>query len=318
MRVLVTGAAGFIGSNLVKHLLSEDHQVCGIDDLRSGNMKFLENLGCQGLSFYTNSFSSPDVLSLIRKKQFDTVVHLAATPRVGFSIKYPLKTFENNVSNTMSLIDACVGNIERFVFSSSSSVYGDAEEYPTHEGMSKKPKSPYSLQKSYIEDVLKMYSVLYDFDSAALRFFSVFGPNSLGNSSYSTVIGAWLTAIKNNQLGIMRGDGNQTRDFCYVDNVTDAISKACTSPRTLRGEVINVGCGSSYSLQDVKRYIKNTHFPEFETQTEENSVFDVVNTHASIEKAEKLLAYKPIIELYDGIDKTVSWYNDNWDWVMTL
>lgn len=311
-KILVTGAAGFIGSNLYNHLTKLGHEVHGVDNLRTGKLAFLGNCHIE-----ICDFSNKKTLAWIKSGTFDVVIHLAAIPRVGYSIANPLETHEGNLTKTLELMQACVGNVERFVFASSSSVYGDAE-LPTHEGMQKHPKSPYSLQKSCVEDYLGLYSDLYSMDSVCLRFFSVFGPNSLGSSSYATVIAAWLTAIKSGGVAYMNGDGSQTRDFCYVDNITDAIAKAAVAGRTFRGECINVGCGMSHSLLDVKRYVKNVHYPEFETMPRDNISADVKNTQASLEKAESLLGYKPTIDLYEGIDRTVRWYEDNWEMIKTL
>ena len=191
----------------------------------------------------TSDFASVNVLTKVKSGVYDSVFHLAAIPRVSYSVEHPLETHETNVNKTLHLMDACVGNVKRFVFASSSSVYGGADILPTPETHPKNPKSPYALQKSIIEDYLKVYSLLYGLESIALRFFNVFGPNQLGHSPYSTAVSAWLTAIKNGKSMRSDGDGSQSRDLCYVDNVVDVCIRASQHEKNLGAEVFNVACG---------------------------------------------------------------------------
>ena len=188
--VLVTGGAGFIGSNLAKRCLDEGWEVDIVDDMSNGHMEFVPH----GHPVITKDFAHPDVIHEIKQGRYDVVFHLAAVPRVSYSVEHPLETNHTNVSRTLALMDACRDNVRRFVFASSSSVYGGADVLPTHEGIKKNPKSPYALQKSIIEDYLVMYRDLYKLESCALRFFNVFGPNQLGDSPYATAVSAWLTA----------------------------------------------------------------------------------------------------------------------------
>jgi len=198
MKIMVTGGAGFIGSNLVNRSIKEGLNVKIVDDLSNGNKHFLSTTALNNLM--VSDFASDEVLSEIRYGGYDAVIHLAAVPRVSYSVEHPLETNDTNVSKTLRLMEACRGNVRRFVFASSSSVYGDSKSLPTSEDDDKRPNSPYALQKSIIEDYLKLYHKLYGLDSASLRFFNVFGPNQLGDSPYSTAISAWLTAIKNGNL----------------------------------------------------------------------------------------------------------------------
>ena len=223
-RALVTGAAGFIGSNLVRRLLDEDWDVTGVDDLSSGNLDLIE--GCKGLRLVVNDFACEAIVDAINRKEFDVVFHLAAIPRVSYSVEQPAETTLTNVAGTCALMEACRGNIKRFVYSSSSSVYGGADVMPTPVTHPRDPKSPYAWQKSSIEDLLRIFGNLYNFDSVCLRYFNVFGPNQYGDSPYSTAISAWCHAIKNGATLRKDGTGDQSRDMCYVDNVVDVNVRA--------------------------------------------------------------------------------------------
>ena len=245
MKVLITGAAGFVGSNLFRRCLEEGWEVRGVDDLSNGHMEFLQPEWHS--SVLQCSFSDQRVLDAIKTKEFDIVFHIAAVPRVSYSVEYPLETNDVNVTQTLKLMEACRDNVKRFVFASSSSVYGGAKNMPTPENEPKDPKSPYALQKSIIEDYLKQYFQLYGLDSACLRFFNVFGPNQLGDSPYATAVSAWLSAIEKGEFMRSDGTGDHSRDRCYVDNVTDACVRAAKFEGLLFADCFNVACGDRTS-----------------------------------------------------------------------
>jgi len=310
MHVLVTGGAGFIGSNLVKRCLDEGWDVDTVDDLSNGHLEFVPH----GQAVITKDFAHADVLHEIKQGRYDVIFHLAAVPRVSYSVEHPLETNHVNVSRTLALMDACRDNVKRFVFASSSSVYGGADILPTSENERKNPKSPYALQKSIIEDYLVLYRDLYKLDSVCLRFFNVFGPNQLGDSPYSTAVSAWLTAIKKGIPLRSDGDGSQSRDMCYVDNVVDACVKAGNVSGLLNAECINVACGDRTTNRDIiielgKRY------PGAQVCNAPWRAGDVMHTQADVTKAQQLLGYVPLVRFWEGLDRTVKWYEDNWDWV---
>ena len=176
--VLLTGGAGFIGSNLAKALVNLGVNVDIVDNMSNGHIEFVP----KGCNLIVSDFSDDKVLQGVKSGKYDVVFHLAAIPRVSYSVEHPVETHETNVNATLKLMDACRGNINRFVFASSSSVYGGADVLPTPPSSPKNPKSPYALQKSIIEDYLNLYYSLYGMDSVSLRFFNVFGPNQLGDS----------------------------------------------------------------------------------------------------------------------------------------
>ena len=302
---LVTGAAGFIGSNLCRKLLEEGWKVTGVDDLSSGHLELVSSL--KGLTMVLNDFASEFILDAVSKKEFDIVFHVAAVPRVSYSVENPADTTLNNVGKTVKLMEACRGNIDRFVFSSSSSVYGGAEVMPTPVDQPRDPKSPYAWQKSSVEDLLRMFGNLYDFDSVCLRYFNVFGPNQYGDSPYSTAISAWCHAVKEGLPLRKDGTGEQSRDMCYVDNVVDVNIRAANHEGTFKGEAFNVACGDRTSNNQILAKFQEK-FGELNINQAPFRPGDVMHTQADISETEKVFGYKPLVRFWDGLDKTFEWW----------
>lgn len=316
VKALVTGGAGFIGSNLSNKLHSMGWDVEIVDDLSNGHVEFL-HVDLKSERLWQEDFTCFDVLKKIRNKEYDYVFHLAANPRVSFSIEHPAETHETNVLKTLILLDACKDNVKRFVFAASSASYGESERLPTDELCADKPVSPYALQKLIVEKYLKLYSKLYGLDSVCLRFFNVFGPNQLGDSPYSTAISAWLTAIKRGKSMRSDGDGSQTRDMCYVDNIVECLIKSAIAVDRLDGEVINVGVGESVSNAEILSYLKSK-FPQAVSHSAPWRPGDVMHTLADITKAKKLVGYDPKITFWQGLDVTIEWFENNWQWLKKL
>lgn len=314
-RCLITGASGFIGSNLFKRCLDEGFNVVGVDDFSNGHVEFLppKSLG----NIWRKDFASKVVLSAIKKQKFAYVVHLAALPRVSYSVEHPLETHETNVTKTLELMDTCRGNVKRFIFASSSSVYGGASVLPTHELTIKDPKSPYATQKSIIEDYLKLYYDLYHFESVCLRFFNVFGKNQIAGGAYATAISAWLNAIKRGFPMRSDGDGTQSRDMCHVDNVVDACVKAVKYSGDLRGRCYNVACGEATTNNDILDYMKK-RYPGSRHVDAPWRAGDVMHTLADIGRAKEELGYEPLVRVWDGLEKTCDWFDANWEVIANL
>ena len=327
-RVLVTGGLGFIGSNLVKRLVRDGYKVEVVDDLSNGTLDSIKELNVRSvplalLSHYLKSqreecdvlcihgdFADIQVLSRIAEKKYDVVFHLAAVPRVEYSVENPAITTDINVMRTVSLMTACVQNVEKFVFSSSSAIYGNVENnYPSVESGNSAPTSPYGLQKEVIEKYCKLYFDLYDLDSVCLRYFNVYGPGQMGDSPYSTAVSAWMDKIKKSLPLRSDGDGEQTRDMVYVDDVVQANMLCALSTNKLRGEIINVGTGNSISNKDILDLLSKRF--KFSVNKAPERKGDVKHTKANISKAESLLGFKAETSFEDGLEKTINWWNLN-------
>lgn len=316
-RVMITGGAGFVGSNLVRRCIAEGFDVLVADDLSNGHVEFLPK---EYLTLKKADFSSQKILSDIKKNKVDFVVHLAALPRVSYSVEHPLETHEVNVNKTLQLFNACCGNVERVVFASSSSVYGGADELPTPETAPVNPKSPYAHQKSVGEYYLRFFSETRGLEGVSLRFFNIFGPNQVANlSPYACAVSSWLSSIKGNRKLRSDGTGEQSRDLCYVDNVTDAIVKAIKCPFKLNATAINIACGDRITNNEILGYLKQRYqLSDDQITNAPWRAGDVMHTQADITKAFKLLGYKPLVRALDGIEKTCDWYDLNQGWISKL
>jgi UDP-N-acetylglucosamine/UDP-N-acetylgalactosamine 4-epimerase len=307
MRILITGGSGFIGSNVAQKFVDYGHSVTVADDMSNGRKEFVP-LGVD--HFWMEDFAGPRVLSAVSKQEFDVILHLAALPRVSFSVEHPVKTHDVNVNKTLKLMETAKGNVKRFVFSSSSSVYGNAKNLPTSESEVRDPQSPYALQKYIIEDYLKLYYKLYQFECCSLRYFNVFGKNQLGNSPYSTAISAWLTAIKINRVCRSDGTGEQSRDMCHVDNVVDANFRAASTTKSLNAEAFNIACGDCISNNEILTILKE-RYPKMQVVSAPFRPGDVMHTQANVAKAEEWLGYRPLVRVREGLEKTIKWFDTN-------
>lgn len=318
MRVLITGAAGFIGSNLTRQCIEAGWDVTGVDNLSNGHLEFLPRI-VGWKKFSQADFTHYTILEKIVKKQYDVVFHIAAVPRVSYSVEHPLLTNTENVSKSLQLVEACKGNVKRIVFASSSSVYGGADVSlgPTHENSPRDPKSPYALQKAVIEDYLRLYNELYGLDSACLRFFNVFGPNQLGGSAYATAVSAWLTAIKNGLPMRSDGDGEQSRDMCYVDNVVDACMRAAQREEPIRARCFNVACGDRTTNNQILEALQK-RYPGAQVVHAPVRAGDVKHTHADVRRAKEELGYEPLVRFWEGLDRTIDWYEANWERIKNM
>lgn len=304
-RALVTGGAGFIGSHLVDRLLENDCEVFVVDNLSTGDWSNLEHHeGNSKFLFEKINIINPELYSAFRVFRPEVVFHLAAIPGVEQSVKEPVRSAETNLLGTANILaNAKEFDVKRVVFASSSSVYGGAEIFPTPEACVLNPKSPYAFYKAQGEEMCKYYSDVEGVDTASLRFFNVFGPRQKGNSAYSAVIPAFLEAKKNNLTPNIYGDGEQTRDFCYVENVVAGLILAAIYEKNLKGEAFNIGCGERISVNEIYNMISP---PEAKFYEERKG--DVRHSCADIIKAKRILDYKPLISFKEGIQKTIDAY----------
>ena len=300
-KILVTGGAGFIGSHLVDRLIKEDYEVVVIDNLSTGKK---ENLNPKA------DFHEIDICDFEKIKplfqDIDYVFHLAAIPRVPVSIEDPVGTSKANILGTVSVFKAASDNkIKRVVFASSSSVYGNQKELPLRETMIPDPISPYALQKLVGEQLAKLFTNLYNIPIISLRYFNVYGPRTDLDSDYSLVIGKFLKQKSQNKPLTIFGDGEQTRGFCYVDDVVEADIKAMKKEKLKGGEVINIGSERSYSVNDLAKLIGK------EIQYLAPRSGDVLHTKADITLAKNLLNWEPKTSFEDGIKKIKEWFENH-------
>jgi nucleoside-diphosphate-sugar epimerase len=332
MRALVTGGCGFIGSNLTRELVNKGWVVDVIDDMSNGYLELLSGLDMRVVPidllapFYESNFKRDDstvlvvqgdfshgaILENIINKSYDIVFHQAAIPRVSYSVENPSETTNVNVGSTVRLFEACKGNVKRVVWASSSSVYGGAEILPTAESTPKSPKSPYAWQKSAVEDAALMFGTLYGLDIVCLRYFNAFGPGQYGDSPYSTAVSAWCHAVKNNLPLRSDGDGTQSRDLCYVDNIVHANMLAAMSDIEggFMGKCYNIACGDRTSNNQILENILGK-FPNAVINHAPWRPGDVMHTQANINKAKEDFGYEPLVRFWDGFERTLDWWGIN-------
>jgi len=329
MRCLVTGGAGFIGSHLVDALRHAGHRVDVVDDMSAGVLENLENNTLRVVPMallpefeeiesvarkestvlvMQGDFADNSVISRIKRGFYTHVFHVAAIPRVSYSVENPIDTTDVNILRSIKLIHACVGTkVQRIIFSSSSSVYGGDAPMPTPPSAAKSPKSPYALQKSVIEDFLQMAAILYKLDSVSLRYFNVFGPRQMGNSPYSTAMSAWCHAIKDGRPLRSDGTGDQSRDLCFVDNVVDANVRAALCSESLAGAIFNVACGERTSNNEILDELRR-RFPSVHVNNAPWRPGDVMHSLADISETQRVLGYTPKVRFWDGFEITLKWW----------
>ena len=333
-RALVTGGCGFIGSNLIKKLIEIGWIIDVVDDLSNGNLSFLYDNSSSTKTIrvlpeatakfykrendsihpqvvvYIADFVSESIIKNVVEKKYDIIFHLAANPRVEYTVNNPVETTDTNLFKTIRLMTHCIGNIQKFIFSSTCAVYGDAVNIPTSEKELVNPNSPYALQKFTVEEYGKLYSKLYNLDFISLRYFNVYGPNQFGNSPYSTAISSWCDKVKNGLALRSDGDGTQSRDMVYVSDVVNANILAANSIKVFRGQAVNIGCGMSFPNNQILRIFQQ----KFKNLTIKNAPWrpgDVKHTLANIWFAKKLLNYEPQVLLEEGLEKIFDWWELN-------
>jgi UDP-glucose 4-epimerase len=301
MKILVTGGAGFIGSNLVDKLIEKGYKVFVIDNLSSGKK---ENLNKKAIFYKVDICNLNKIFPLF--KDIDYVFHLAANPKVLFSVQNPIKSHKINVDGTLNVLYASYKNkVKRLIFASSSAAYGDIKKLPLKEYMIPKPISPYGLHKLIGEYYCKLFSNLYNLETVCLRYFNVYGPRMDPNGPYALVIGKFLKLRKENKPLTIYGDGKQTRDFIYVDDVVNANILAMKSKKVGSGEVINICSGKNYSINYIAKLIggKKIYLPARKGEMK--------HTLGDNSLAKKLLGWKPKISFEEGIKKCKEQFNLN-------
>lgn len=305
--VLVTGGAGFIGSHLVDHLVQLGARVLVLDNFATGKRENLTHL-TRRLELIEGSLTDAEV---VRKavQGVDIVFHQGALPSVARSVEDPLTTHQVNVTGTLLLLlTAREAKVKRIVFASSSSVYGDTPTLPKREGMTPNPKSPYALSKLIGEHLCRLFWELYGLETVSLRYFNIFGPRQDPTSQYAAVIPRFITALLNGECPIIYGDGEQTRDFTFVDNCVKANLLAATADG-VTGEVFNIAGGQQTSINQLFFLLREiTGQDRIEPVYASPRLGDVRHSLADITKAQVKLGYEPQVSLDEGLRQTVAWF----------
>ena len=309
---LVTGAAGFIGSNLCEALLNKGCKVKALDDLSTGKQEnidlFLEN---PNYTFIKGDIKDLDVC-LKACEGVDYVLHQAAWGSVPRSLEMPLFYNKNNIEGTLNMLEAARQNgVKKFVYASSSSVYGDEPNLPKTEGREGNLLSPYALTKRCDEEWAKLYTKFYGLDTYGMRYFNVFGRRQDPDGAYAAVIPKFLKQLMHGETPTINGDGKQSRDFTYIDNVIEANLKACLAPHEAAGEAFNIAYGGREFLIDIYYGLTKALGVNIEPNFGPDRKGDIKHSNADISKAKKLLGYDPDYSFEDGIQLAIDWYKAN-------
>lgn len=321
---LITGVAGFIGSHLLKKLLELNQNVVGLDNFSTGNQNNLKEVQLSVTSQQWNKFKliHGDIRSIYDCKQaivgIDYVLHQAALGSVPKSIQNPLDTHDNNVNGFLNvLLVSHETNVKNIVYASSSSVYGDSVILPKVENCVGRPLSPYAATKAINETYANAFSEAYKLPIIGLRYFNVFGPRQNPFGAYAAVIPKWINAFIRNESVVIHGDGQTSRDFCYVENIVQANLLAANNITQNNARVFNIACGNKTTLIELFDAIKlkiskcDGIAPNFKLNFAPERFGDVRHSLANIDAAQNFLFYKPTHNLMEGLEETIDWYLKN-------
>ena len=307
MDYLVTGGAGFIGSNIVRRLLEDGKSVRVLDNVATGRKRNIESV-IGDIEFHEGDIRNPDDVKKA-VSGVSRVLHLAALPSVVRSVEDPVSAGEVNINGMLNMLVASRDEeVERFVFSSSSSVYGDTDVLPKREDMPAAPLSPYAVQKLTGEHYCRIFRELYGFPALALRYFNVFGPRQNPKSQYSAVIPLFVEAFRNDRAPTIYGDGEQTRDFTYVADIVQANICACEAPEDACGDVYNAACGDRVSVLKLAGIISEIMGKNIAPEHAEPRPGDVRDSQADSSKAQKALGWQSQFTLEEGLKETVEYF----------
>ena len=302
-RYLVTGGAGFIGSHIVRRLVGEGELVRVVDNLSTGQSARLQDVR-DSVEFVEGDLADERVSDDV-VKGVDHVLHQAAVPSVQRSVRDPIGTNRSNVTATLNVLESCrKAGVRRLVYAASSSAYGDTEVLPKIEEMSPNPLSPYALQKLVGERYCKLYYDLYGLETVSLRYFNVFGPDQDPHSEYSAVIPKFIAKLLAKESLTIYGDGEQSRDFTYVENVVEAnllALRAATAP----GNICNIGCGEHITLNQLVRLLEEILGANANVNYTASKPGDVRHSLADVTLAQRLLGYEPKVMVEEGLRRAV-------------
>ena len=303
-RYLVTGGAGFIGSHLVRELVSRGEAVRVLDDFKTGKPENLAPIS-EGLELLEGGVDDP--VAVDRAMQgVDFVLHQAALGSVPRSVEDPLTSHSVNLTGTLVLLESARrAKVRRFIYASSSSVYGDTPQLPKVETMPTAPLSPYAVTKLAGEFYCGVFHRIYGLETVSLRYFNVFGPRQSPDSQYAAVIPRFMSALASSESPVIYGDGRQSRDFTYIDNVVQANLLSCTAPSAAAGQAYNIACGESFTLLDLLREMGEICGRNVQPRFEAARLGDVRDSLAGIGKAKEFLGYQPAVSFQEGLRRTL-------------
>ena len=307
-RYLITGIAGFIGSSLAHALVEQGHQVCGIDNLSTGNLENLEAVR-SSIEFHQGDIQDAALMRAVSEGA-DIVLHQAALASVPRSVQDPLTSHNSNINGTVQvLLAARDAGVKRIVYAASSSAYGDQPTQPKQEDMTPMPLSPYAVQKLTCEYYIQSFCRVYGMQGVCLRYFNIFGPRQAADSPYSGVIAQFIYKMMAGITPTINGDGTVSRDFTFVANAVQANLLAATAPDTVAtGRVFNVGTGHSHTLNDLywtlAEILNFSDAPKYGPMR----TGDVQHSLADIRRGRQELGFRPMENFRDGLEQTVAWY----------
>ena len=310
MRYLVTGGAGFIGSNIVDELVRRGHEVVVLDNLSAGKEENLTSVR-KKIEFRAESITDLAAVQSASKGA-DYVIHLAARTSVPRSVQNPLDTNSVNIDGTLNvLVAARDAKVRRFVYAASSSAYGETPTLPKTEAMQPAPISPYGVTKYVGEIYAQVFGRVYGLENASVRFFNVFGPRQDPTSQYSGVLSRFMLAVIEGKQPVIYGDGEQSRDFTYIDNIVDETLRACEA-KGASGMVFNGGTGARITLNEVLKLLEKITGKKIEAKYDPPRTGDIRDSQADVSLARKVLGYQPLVHFEEGLRRTWDWYKSNY------
>jgi UDP-N-acetylglucosamine/UDP-N-acetylgalactosamine 4-epimerase len=311
-KFLVTGSAGFIGSNLVEAILKLGYKVRGLDNLSTGKKENVKEF----IANPNYEFIEGDIRDLDTCMKacdgVDYVLNQAAWGSVPRSIEMPLFYEEVNIKGTLNMMEAArQTGVKKFVYASSSSVYGDEPNLPKKEGREGNVLSPYALTKKVDEEYARLYTKMYGLDTYGMRYFNVFGRRQDPNGAYAAVIPKFIKQLLNGEPPTINGDGKQSRDFTYIENVIEANLKACNASHEAAGQAYNIAYGGREYLIDIYIHLSNALGKDIQPVFGPDRQGDIKHSNADISKAKKMLNYDPEWSFERGIVEAISWYKEN-------
>ncbi|SDZ89031.1 SDR family oxidoreductase [Selenomonas ruminantium] len=309
---LVTGGAGFVGSNLCEAILEMGYHVRCLDNLSTGHIENIESFrGNDCFEFIKGDIKKYDTCDMACEG-VDYVLHQAAWGSVPRSIEMPVFYAANNIMGTVNMLEAARQNkVKKFVYASSSSVYGDEPNLPKQEGREGNRLSPYAVTKYECEEYAKQYTMHYGLDTYGMRYFNVFGRRQDPNGAYAAVIPKFLKKLLQGEAPTINGDGSQSRDFTYIDNVIEANLKACLAPSSAAGQAFNIAYGGREYLNDIYRSLNIVLDVNIKPKYGPNRPGDIKHSLADISKAREMLGYEPEWSFELGIKAAIEWYKQN-------